>query len=146
MIFRIIRTQRLSTSCYFFPQEDVNLQPMRADTTEQLSSSTAKGRGNCEGVQVANGDTLPKQDNKGKERASGRWEKRISSRKISGTQEGGRRRSRSTDPEVTIRRLEGTCPGGLCHLTIGTQGQGVPGAGTSQCFTVRHDVCSQQVT
>ena len=41
-------------------EEPGGLQPMRADTTEQLSSSTAKGRGNCEGVQVANGDTLPK--------------------------------------------------------------------------------------
>ena len=41
-------------------EEPGGLQSMWADTTEQLSSSTAKERGNREGVQVADVDTLPK--------------------------------------------------------------------------------------
>ena len=90
-------------------EEPGELQSMWADTTEQLSSSTAKGRGNREGSKLQKQDLFQKQDHKGKERASGRWEKRISSRKISGTQEGGEEGAEA-DSEMTLRRLEGTCP------------------------------------
>lgn len=86
--------------------------------------------------------SFKKHDNEGKERASGGRGKgrRMLSRKIKGTKEGGGRRGRSTDgrqvgrtktePRVAVRRLERIC---TCWAPSSqykaTQGHGVQGAG-----------------